>query len=64
MGLNGCKKEVDIPDYKIDEESLKRLLAGDPHQEMSTIFGGIRCPICGSCYAFKPSRLKSMIVHE
>ena len=60
-GHYGCNQISDI-DYNIDETSLKKVLSGDSFMEGAYIFGGIICPNCGSSYAFKPSRLKSMII--
>ena len=60
-GLEGCQREVDVPDYKILDRSLELVLSDDPHLEKSTVFG-VNCPVCGSCYAFPPSKLKKMII--
>lgn len=55
----GCHQTSEF-DYKINERSLKLLLEKDPHLEMSTFFG-VTCPKCGNSYAFKPSKLRSML---
>ena len=60
-GLDGCQCEVDVPEYKISNDLLERILSDDSHTEMSTLIG-VKCPICHSCYLFKPSKLKNMII--
>lgn len=60
-GLEGCKKNVDI-DYKISESSYERMMNDDPWLEKTVLFGGIKCPVCGSCYMFEPSKLKSYVI--
>lgn len=61
MGLEGCKRDVEI-NYNISESSYEKMMSDDPHLEETVRFGGIKCPVCGSCYMFKPNRLKTMVI--
>ena len=59
-GFDGCNQISEI-DYNITDNSLQKILENDPYLEFGTLFC-VECPKCGKNYAFKPSKLKSMII--
>lgn len=60
-GQYGCGQSSDI-DYKILKRSLEGVLSGDENTEKNYLFGGFKCPKCGNNYAFRASKLKTMII--
>lgn len=61
LGQHGCGQSSDI-DYKISKRLLESVLSGDEHTEKTYLFGDFKCPKCGNTYAFKASKLKTMII--
>lgn len=61
LGSYGCGQSSDI-DYKISKRLLESVLSDDKYTEEAYLFGDFKCPKCGNTYAFKASKLKTMII--